>query len=166
MHQHITITKDFENKTITVERHFPAPLDSVWEAYTTGEILEQWWAPKPWKAVTKSFTFAPGGHWHYYMSSPEGEKVWAIIEYQSIEPKKSFTAIDGFCDEEGNKSKDMMKMEWHNAFSEKEGVTTLLITITFEQEKDMHTIVEMGFEEGFSMGLNNLEELLASKKAE
>ena len=43
-----------ENKTITVKREFAASLPLVWDAYTKSEILDQWWAPKPWKAKTKT----------------------------------------------------------------------------------------------------------------
>ena len=44
---------DRENKTIKVKREFAAELPLVWDAYTKSEILDQWWAPKPWKARTK-----------------------------------------------------------------------------------------------------------------
>ena len=38
-----------ENKTITVQREFAASLDLVWEAWTNPQLLDQWWAPKPFK---------------------------------------------------------------------------------------------------------------------
>jgi uncharacterized protein YndB with AHSA1/START domain len=45
---------DKSNNIITVKREFAAELPLVWDAYTKSEILDQWWAPKPWKARTKT----------------------------------------------------------------------------------------------------------------
>ena len=53
---------DKENKKITVTREFAAELALVWKAYTTKEILDQWWAPKPWKAKTNSMDFKDVTH--------------------------------------------------------------------------------------------------------
>lgn len=154
------ITKDVAHKKIIVERVFAAPREKVWQAWTDSNLLDQWWAPQPWKAVTESFDFREGGHWHYYMSGPQGEKVWAWIGYLTIDPQKSFTAEDAFCDEMGKSSGDMPSMHWKNEFQEAEAATKVTVTITFSSEADMNKIIEMGFEEGFSMGLDNLEALL------
>jgi len=37
------------------------------------------------------------------------------------------------------------------------------ITITFTKEADLQTILAMGFEEGFKMGLGNLDEYLQAR---
>ena len=37
-----------ETKTVTITAEFDAPRDLVWDAYTKPELLDQWWAPKPW----------------------------------------------------------------------------------------------------------------------
>ncbi len=54
------ITKDMANKKIKVTRSFDATPEQVWSAWTDEEILDQWWAPKPWKAKTKSMDFHEG----------------------------------------------------------------------------------------------------------
>ena len=41
-------TVDKTTKTVTFSRKFDADLSLVWDAYTKQEILDQWWAPKPW----------------------------------------------------------------------------------------------------------------------
>ncbi len=156
-----TFTKDFENATVTVTRTFSAPKNKVWEAWTTQELLEQWWAPLPWKAVTKSFDFRVGGHWHYYMAGPQGEKEWCYVGYEEIEPEVSFGAKDGFCDENMNIRPDMPNMYWKNLFEEVDGETRVTVTTTLASAEDLQKLVEMGFEEGFTMGLNQLERLLS-----
>ena len=74
---HAIFTKDLEAKTLTVERDFDAPRSRVWEAFTKSDILEQWLAPKPWKAFTVSSDFREGGYWHCYMVGPEGVKMYS-----------------------------------------------------------------------------------------
>src|SRR5687768_8096768 len=97
----INFTIDKENKKIKVEREFDAPVARVWAAWTEQELLDQWWAPKPWKARTKTMDFREGGYWLYAMVGPEGEEHWARADYKSISPLRSFSAADSFCDENG-----------------------------------------------------------------
>ena len=152
--------KDESNKTITVTRKYDVPRSKVWEAWTTSELLQKWWGPEPWKAITKSFEFKEGGHWLYAMTGPEGEKHWAILEYLTINPEDSFTARDAFCDEEGVVNTELPNNDWQTVFKETDGGTTVIVTIVFASAEDMKKLTEMGFEEGFTMGLDQLEALL------
>lgn len=156
-------TKDVANKKMTVEREFSAPLKRVWAAWTESELLDQWWAPKPWKAETKSMNFKEGGRWLYYMLGPAGEKHWCLLDYISINPMKNYIGEDAFCDENGNKNQELPGSHWANTFESTESGTKVTITITFKSEDAMNKIIEMGFEEGFAMGHENLDELLASQ---
>ena len=49
------IDKDLDNKKMTITRGFDAPVADVWRAWTESELLDQWWAPKPWKAETNQW---------------------------------------------------------------------------------------------------------------
>lgn len=156
---------DKENKSIKVERAFDAPVDTVWNAWTNPEILDKWWAPKPWRAETKSMDFREGGRWQYAMVSPEGEKHWALFEYQTINLQKDYSGTDAFCDEQGNISNEMPRMSWKNTFTgNDDDTTTVNIDISFNELADLEKIMEMGFKEGFTMGLQNLDEWLEQNK--
>jgi uncharacterized protein YndB with AHSA1/START domain len=96
----------------------------VWRAWTDREILDQWWAPKPWKAETKTMDFREGGHWLYCMEGPEGEPHWYRVDYETITPGEFFTCLDAFCDEQGAISKEMPRMHWRVAFEGKGASTT------------------------------------------
>ena len=41
-------------KTVFVTREFEADQSLVWDAFTKKEILDQWWAPKPYRNKIKS----------------------------------------------------------------------------------------------------------------
>lgn len=154
------IVKDLPNKKLTITRTFEATPDLVWRTWTEKELLDQWWAPKPWKAETKTLDFKEGGSWLYAMVGPANEKHWAKADYDKINPQKSFDITEYFCDEQGTKNSELPTMRWKNQFKPTSSGTTVIIEISFTKENDMKTIMEMGFEAGFTAALGNLEEYL------
>jgi len=100
------------------------------------------------------------------MVGQKGEKHWSKVKYLAIENEKSFKANDCFTNEEGLQNTDLPQHLWENQFSIKEGHTLVTCTLTFDTLKDLEKIIEMGFEGGFTMGLNQLDKLLASLKDE
>ncbi|MBK9639953.1 MAG: SRPBCC domain-containing protein [Saprospiraceae bacterium] len=151
---------DRQNKTIAVKREFAAGLDLVWDAWTNPEILDLWWAPKPYQTRTKSMDFREGGHWLYAMISPEGEKHWCRADYKKIAKLQSYSGLDAFCDEEGNVNQDFPRAFWTNTFTEKDEVTTVDILITYDELEDLEKIIQLGFKEGFTMALGNLDQYI------
>jgi uncharacterized protein YndB with AHSA1/START domain len=151
---------DKETKTITVRREFAARLPLVWAAFTKPEILDQWWAPKPWVSKTKYMHFKDGGRRFYAMVSPEGQAHWSIQDYTAICPTTSFNYFDAFTDEHENINREDPGSDWSLTFSEAKGITTTGITITWKTLDDLEKHLQMGFKEGFTMTLNYLELLL------
>ncbi|MFA6024353.1 MAG: SRPBCC domain-containing protein [Candidatus Gracilibacteria bacterium] len=145
---------------MTITRRFAASRSRVWAAWTTPELFEKWWAPKPWKAIVKTFDFREGGQCHYYMEGPDGEKQWCLLSYESIDPENSFSLFDGFADEAGNMTDALPSMHWRNEFKDEGETTLVVVTIQFQKLEDIQKIIEMGFKEGFTMGLGNLDEVL------
>ena len=156
-----TITKDVAAKQLTVVRDFNAPIDQVWRAWTEQELLDQWWAPKPWKANTKSMEFQEGGTWLYAMQGPEGEKHWARSDFETIDQGKGYTYRDAFCDENGDLNSDMPTTYWNVSFSTAGDATRVTVLLSFDSEASLDKIIETGFKEGFTAGHGNLDELLA-----
>lgn len=153
-----------ENKTITVKREFAAELSLVWDAYTKSEILDKWWAPKPWKAKTKTMDFREGGHWHYAMVGPAGEEHWALANYKAIQIQKKFTGLDAFADADGNVNKDLPQSKWEVSFTDKGQLTLVELLITYDDLAQLEATIQMGFKEGLSMAMEGLDELFASQK--
>lgn len=151
---------DKDSKQIRVEREFDASLPMVWAAWTQAELLDQWWAPKPWQAKTKLLDFRPGGSWLYAMTGPEGEVHWSKADFKQIEPLKHFSTLDAFCDENGTINPDWSRSLWENTFSEKGDSTVVTIIISYDKLDDLEKMIDMGFKEGFTAGLANLDLLL------
>lgn len=154
-------TKDPGGKKMTITRDFNAPLADVWQAWTESDLLDQWWAPRPWKTETKSMDFKNGGQWLYAMAGPNGEKHWNRVEFGTIDLKKSFTATSLFIDDDGNIIESFSPMYWYNRFSETSTGSRVVVEVSFDNEAGLQQIIEMGFKDGFTMALGNLDELLA-----
>lgn len=154
-----TYEVDRNNNKIIVTRSFKAPITEVWKAWTDKDILDLWWAPKPYKAQTKKMEFHEGGQWLYAMIGPEGEPMWATVVYSKILPNNYFEGTDAFCDEHGNINKDFPAMKWQVSFKEVNGGTTVEVLNFFEKIEDLEKIIEMGFQEGFAAAHGNLDEI-------
>ena len=158
----LTFEVDKENRRIHVERTFGAPLDPVWAAWTEPELLDEWWAPKPWKSRTKSMDFREGGHRVYAMVGPEGETHWARTEYTEVDPKNSFGGRDVFAGEDGTENTDMPAATFTNVFrSDSEDTTTVIIDSVYPTLESLEATINMGFKEGFTMALENLDQVLS-----
>lgn len=151
-------TVDKATKTAVITREFDADLSLVWDAFTKPELLDQWVAPKPWSSRTKSMDFRVGGRRFYAMVSPEGQERWSIQEYRSITPKTNFKMYNTFADQDGNP--EMPGSDWDYIFSEENGITKVIIKIYNESLARLERMIEMGFQEGFKMSIDNLEKLL------
>jgi uncharacterized protein YndB with AHSA1/START domain len=156
------ITKDLKDKSILVSREFDAPVEKVWQAFTQSEILDKWWGPTPWRAETKIFNFSPGGYWLYAMVSPGNEKQWGRMDYLNIRQYESFELEDSFCDENGNISDEFPVSNGQIAFSGTENGTLVNFKMKYPNETDLEKMVELGFEEGISISLDQLESYLKS----
>ncbi len=153
-------TVDKAAKTVHITRAFDAELSLVWDAFTKQELLDQWTAPAPWVARTKYMHFEVGGKRFYAMVGPDGQERWSIQEYTSISPKTHYKMLNAFADKDENP--ELPGSEWDYRFSEENGMTTVQITIFNESSERMERMLVMGFQQGFTVTLSALEQLLAS----
>ena len=145
-------------QTVSITREFAAELSVVWDAFTKKEILDQWWAPKPFVSKTKFMDFRVGGRRFYAMVSPDGQESWTIQKYTSISPKTNFKMLNAFADKDENP--ELPGSEWDLNFSEQDGTTRVRVNIYNESFDRMERLLE-GFKQGFTTTLKNLENLLA-----
>ncbi len=153
-------TVDKAIQTVFIDKEFATELPLVWDAFTKQEILDQWWAPLPWKSVTKHMEFKVGGRRFYAMISPEGQEHWSLQKYTSISPKTNFKMFNAFADADENPQ--LPGSNWDLNFSEENDVTTVSISIHNESLTRMEQMIEMGFKEGFTSTLNYLANMLKS----
>jgi len=151
-----------ENKTIHITREFDADLQLVWRAWTTAELLDQWWGPQPWRAETKTLDFRVGGFWLYAMVSPEGKKGWSRADFVAITTEKSFTWKGGFSDENGVFNLALPQNLWENTFTPVDRKVRVDMLLTYDSLADLETEIDMGFKEGMTIDFQQLDQLLAT----
>lgn len=145
---------------MTITREFAAPRQMVWDCHTKSELLDRWFAPKPFTTKTKSMDFSEGGHWHYAMVDPDGQEFWARLDYKTIRPIDAYSALDGFSDETGTPNPDLPRSDWDVNFTDKANHTVVQTVVTYKSLADLETVVQMGMEEGMASTLERLDELL------
>ena len=159
MNQLFDFTLDKATKTIHITREFAADLDLVWDAFTKAEILDQWYAPKPYQVKTKEMDFREGGRWLHAMVSPENVERWSLVEFIKIQPKTSFSTKNTFSDENGNSRGDAFSLV-KNSFKAGTGITTVYVEKMFNDLSTLEMMATNGFKEGTAMGFLNLDEYL------
>ncbi len=164
----VKVTKDLENKTLTVEAVVNGSKDRVWRFYADKESFEKWWGPEGWETTAKEFDFRPGGRVHYDMhcvDKNQGEwydqHSWGIMDIENVDEGNSFVYQDAFSDESGAVNPELPTMQCTNKLVEEDGKTRIISTIVAETAEQLEEVLKMGIEEGWSSQLDKLDALLA-----
>ena len=56
-------------RKIRLERTFAAPLEDVWELWTSKEGIESWWGPEGFTVEVLALDLRPGGAFRYAMKA-------------------------------------------------------------------------------------------------
>lgn len=159
------IITNFDNCSFQAKRKFNAPVSLVWRAYTEPSLLDQWWAPKPWRAETKSMDFRPDGKWIYDMVGPNGESHGSLMIFKEIVFEKFFSGIDAFADEHGQINESMPVATWKNTFQSLGNETLVIINAVYPNKEALEFVIKMGMNKGVSMAHDNLTALLDKIKS-
>lgn len=147
-----------ENKII-INRIFNAPVDLVWQAWTTAENIAQWWGPKGFTTKVKEHDFRIGGKWEYVMIDENGNEYPAIGVFKEIVFLKKIASSDEFGDfQKGSESFDFPKVKLFTTLFEDLGEQTKL-TLIYDhptaEEKEKH--IKLGVVGGWNTSLDKLE---------
>lgn len=149
---------------LTVTRTFNASIDIVWRAWTEAELLDQWWAPKPWESKTERMDFEENGQRLYAMCGPNGEEHWGITTYKTINKPSYFSGEDAFCDNQGMVNQEMPVAKFENSFQSNSTQTTVQVVTQYASEEHLQQVIQMGMKEGLSMAYESLDKLLHNLK--
>jgi uncharacterized protein YndB with AHSA1/START domain len=78
-----SIKPEVPRRTITLERFYAAPVETVWELWTTKAGLESWWGPAGFSTEVTAIDIRPGGRIVYVMSASDPE-TRAFLEQQGM----------------------------------------------------------------------------------
>ena len=142
---------------IVIARDFDAPPHLVWKAWTTPELIRQWWTARRGEATVCEMDLRVGGKWRYVMVTPGGQEVGFHGECLEIVPNErlvSTEAFEGIPDADANASTNTMTLTPLDG-----GRTRLEILVEHKNKegRDMH--LASGMEDGLQDALDLLEGL-------
>lgn len=110
-------------RTLTIQRTFPAARDKVFEAFTSLEVLRQWWPGGPgWTTSDAALDLRVGGRLRLVMHTPEGTEFGGVGYFQEI----------------SRPSRLVYSWQWD---SQELGLEPQLVEITFTENPDTTTTV-------------------------
>jgi uncharacterized protein YndB with AHSA1/START domain len=62
-------------RRVTIERTFTAPVEDVWELWTTKDGIESWWGPDGFTVKVRRLDFRLGGELLYAMTATAPEQI-------------------------------------------------------------------------------------------
>lgn len=157
----ISSTKNLEALSFTLVAEFDAGVERVWQLWEDPRQLERWWGPPTWPATFEQFEFQSGGKAGYYMTGPEGEKAGGWWRFTAIQAPNKLEFDDGFADENGAPVDDLGITHATVSLEEAGGRTRMTIVSTFESEKQMEQMVQMGMEEGMREAVGQIDAILS-----
>lgn len=159
------ITTDAENLTMTLTADVDAPVDRLWRAFTQPAQLERFWGPPGWPATFTAFDFSVGGHAHYAMTSPQGEKSRGTWEFLAIEDGAGFEVLDAFADEHGDPIAEFPAMRMVFSFEATDTGSRLTNVTYFTSAEALEQTIAMGAVEGSRMAMDQLDAVVQDLRA-
>jgi len=105
---------------VRIERTFPAPAESVFDAWTSAEVMRRWFHAGPdWETPEADVDLRVGGSVRIVMRRPDGTRAAAHGEYRVIDRPRRLVMVWTFDDLPSNTQ--LIEL----TFSESEGATTV-----------------------------------------
>jgi uncharacterized protein YndB with AHSA1/START domain len=149
---------------MTITSQFDAPIARVWQVWEDPRRLERWWGPPTYPATVVDHDLTPGGSVTYFMTGPEGDQPRGWWRVLAVEAPRHLEFEDGFADDSGNANPDLPVTTSRVSLSEQpDGGTRMVIETTFSSLEAMEQIMSMGVEEGMTMAIGQIDDLLSAE---
>jgi uncharacterized protein YndB with AHSA1/START domain len=144
-------------REIVVTRRFRAPIDLVWQAWTSSEHLEKWWGPVGFTTTTHAFAFKPGGEWVHTMHGPDGVDYPNRLTFREIVPGRRLS----YSHSGANDDEPPLEFDVTAVFERDEVGTRVTWRMTLASAADRQRVIDQfGAYEGAHQTLDRLADLL------
>lgn len=153
------ITKDIDNRTLTITAEFAAPVERIWALYADPRQLEQVWGPPSHPATFVDHELAAGTRSTYYMTGPEGERYPGYWDITAVDEPHGFDYDDGFADNDFNPTNAPIGHATAR-FTPIDGGTRAVYTTTYDSSEALQKVLDMGMEEGARLSIDQIDGFL------
>jgi uncharacterized protein YndB with AHSA1/START domain len=156
----LTVTTP-SDREIVMTRAFDAPRKLVWEALTTPALLKRWLlGPPGWTMTTCEMDLRVGGAYRYEWRKDNGTVMGMGGVLREVVAPERMTATEKF-DQSWYPGEALVSQ----VLTEREGTTTITMTLRYESKEARDMVVKSGASAGMEMGFARLAELLAATPA-
>lgn len=152
---------------LVLERTVPVPPEKVWAAWTTPELIKQWFTPVPWRTTEAVVELWPGGLFRTVMEGPDGERNegnGCVLE--AVENRRLvWTGALGRGFRPNSAEVGMLFTAVIAIEPDGDGGTRYTATAIHGNPDDAKTHDEMGFHVGWGLALDQLVALMSSSDA-
>jgi uncharacterized protein YndB with AHSA1/START domain len=78
-----------EHLDLVITRELKASRAKLWRAWTEPSLLQQWWAPKPWKSEVVALDVRPMSAFEIAMLGPDGERFEGPGAFLHVEKERA-----------------------------------------------------------------------------
>jgi uncharacterized protein YndB with AHSA1/START domain/effector-binding domain-containing protein len=143
-------------------RVFAAPRRLVFEAFTQPELLSRWLlGPPGWSMPVCEIDLRVGGTYRYVWRGADGTEMGVRGVYREIAPLERIVATERF-DEPWYPGQALTTF----LFVEREGATTLTLTVLYESREARDVALRSEMEKGVAASYDRLADLLAAAPRE
>jgi uncharacterized protein YndB with AHSA1/START domain len=148
----VGVDKDPARRTLRITSEFGAPPERVWRMWSDPRRLEKWWGPPDFPATVTEHDLRPGGRVALFVTGACGvrrDASWRVISVD--EPTGlAFDLHDP----------DFPPIAMRVRISAYEGGTRMVIDASFPTDEAMDRLLSIGFAEGLSAAVAQLDDAL------
>jgi uncharacterized protein YndB with AHSA1/START domain len=151
---------------LSITRTLAAPRAAVWRCWVEGELLKQWFCPKPWWVSLAELDVRPGGASNIIMNGPNGEVMPNPGQYLEVVAGERLSFTDAFIGD-WQPGGAVPFMVGHVTLADApDGGTLMVWGARHWSVEATQQHVDMGFDEGWNAAADQLEALAVSLAAE
>ena len=154
--RHATTAERKSDRELVVTRTFNGPARLVFEAWTTPELLQRWWAPKSCGATFLSCELdaRTGGTYRFEFGHPASDQPMAFFgRYLEVTPPSRLV----WTNEEGGEDGAVTTV----TFEERGGQTLVVMHDLYPSKESLDEAIASGSTSGFTESFEQLDAVLA-----
>lgn len=154
------------DRELLLTRLIQAPRDKLFKAWTTPELITQWFTPSPWRTIHAETDVRPGGASFIVMKGPDGTEVPNRGVYLEVIENERLVFTDAYT--EAWKPSDKPFMTAVLTFEDEAGpngtATRYTARVRHWTVADREAHEKMGFHEGWGKATEQLAALVGAPK--